>query len=260
MRRFCWSKVLSWSVCGLLTTACVAAPPPDSSASAPSVKVFADAQHAAPIRCSDEYFHYLPGMVDYCLGLHDWQKERYRNSIEFFELAAVYGSKGAEYALGLIYYNGHQVPANRALGLAWLELANERHDDAQAAMALRSAIKLATSAQRQHARRLFKSMLGQYGDKVAAKRAWVHFMHQAELVQYEMMGGGGASQVCVPGKECTSVVSSDKCAMWAGKHCVFFGYVDDNAWRLAAAYFHGWQGNVTVGQIQQVPASPAFAH
>lgn len=119
----------------------------------------------------------LPGMSDYCVGMRDWHAGHYDNGLELLKLAAGWGSKGAQYTLGLIHYGGHHVPVNVALGLAWLKLADERRNDDQISRVARSALKWATPGQRQRANELFRQMEGTYGDKVAAARALRH-LHQ----------------------------------------------------------------------------------
>lgn len=109
--------------------------------------------------------------------MDEWERGEPAAALKLLELAAGWGNKNAQYTLGLIYYNGHHVAANRALGLAWLELADERANDAQIGEVLRAASRSATAAERQQAQQLFARMQGTYADKVAAARAWHRLQH-----------------------------------------------------------------------------------
>ncbi|MEO6965802.1 MAG: hypothetical protein ABI076_07885, partial [Acidobacteriaceae bacterium] len=103
---------------------------------------------------------------------HLQKKGAYRRGLELLELSAGWGNKQAQYTLGMIYFNGDQVAQDRARGIAWLMLANERHNDSQTDLVIRSAIQLATPEQIKTAQRLFQDMRKKYGDSVAGARAW----------------------------------------------------------------------------------------
>lgn len=248
----------------ILQLAAFATSPVDAAAPPSSAKVSTSSQRAQPAECVDTYYHYLPGMIDYCLGLRHWQKGRYQNGLEFLELAAGWGSKEAQYTLGLIYYNGHHVTADRALGIAWLELANERRNDPQIALATRSAIALATAPQRERAQRLFRKMRQRYGDKVAAARAWRHFKHYSQWVAAERMGLPPEGCVVPPGAIGGSMSPVDPTQKPSFKNpkiysgpCISFKKYDGEARKLSNVYFRGWEGRVTVGPLRNVPAPAA---
>lgn len=174
-----------WSTCAIASAADRASVPV-----APQARP-APSADAGPSVCFTEVFaEPLPGRADYCRGLRDWNDGHYDSGLELLKLAAGWGNKGAQYTLGLIYYGGRHVPADTALGLAWLKLANERNNDAQIANVTRSAFKWATPADRQRADALFAQMQGTYGDKVAGARAW------QRLQRWQSRHGDDAG--CVP--------------------------------------------------------------
>ncbi len=219
--------------------------------------------------CDDTYFHYLPGYVDGCLGRYDWNRGDYRRGLEFLKLAAGWGNKEAQYNLGLIYYNGRQVTADPALGIAWLELANERHDSPKLDVVIRSAIKYATPAQRERASHLFQGLRKRYGDNVAAARAWRQFEHWTEYVADERVGFPPAGCVMPPFSRLTEGVwrtldpskppsVANPAIIYSGP-CLTFVQVDEATRRVAAVYFHGWNPHVLVGPLHQVPASASPA-
>lgn len=253
------------------------AAPSAQTASAHSTQAGAPAHSARKPICFDTLFYVaMPGLTNYCLGLRDWESGHYDDGLELLKLAAGWGNKGAQYTLGLIYYNGHHVAANPALGMAWLELANQRHNDTQIARVARSVAKLATPEERKQARVLYRQMLPRYGDKVAATRAWHHLRH------WQRHRDGNAGVICVYGRQAWAInhagqqgmeplavvrametlnaQSSTPLAnggMCPGGGIVSFAVQERLVRHSAAIYFDGWIGNVSVGPLQQVPAPAA---
>jgi hypothetical protein len=126
-------------------------------------------------KCIDEWFRFLPGNPDYCHGIHKWAKGRYDDALFDLKDAAGWANKNAQYALGLIYFNGHHVTRNRPLGLAWLLLSAERPKPQHYVDVAVSAYRLATPDERKQALALLNKMRPRYGDAFAAHRARLHF-------------------------------------------------------------------------------------
>lgn len=201
--------------------------------------------------CHDCWYYYFPGAVNYCLGMRDWKKGAYRSGLELLKLAAGWGNKNAQYTLGLIYYRGHHVAADRARGLAWLMLANERHNDAQTELATRLAIRLATAEQYKRAQQLLEEMRKRYGDEVAGVRAWRHLRNR-------MLS---ASSLGLPPPKTSCILEGGGVVPWshgssADPHvlCMPSGQFSTTVARIASKYFNGLSGTVTVGPLQQAPA------
>lgn len=162
----------------LVLPVAAALPSPATPMTGSSTHASTGAQGTQPQVClTDVFSGPLPGTTEYCQGVRDWNKGHYQDGMQFLKLAAGWGNKHAQYTLGLIHYGGHHVPTNVALGLAWLKLADERHNDAHIDLIRRSAFKSATLAQRRQAEDLYRKMRGHYGDEVAAARAWHHLQH-----------------------------------------------------------------------------------
>lgn len=216
-----------------------------------------------PTLCFDGLFQVpLPGKLDYCLGLRDWDHGHYRNGMEFLKLAAGWGNKNAQYTLGLIYYGGNHVAADPVLALAWLKLANERHNDTQIQRAARSAFKWATPAQRQRAEQLFDRMVKKYGDTVAAVRA-------AHRLAHWKFNHGPFASGCLPlypaqAYALRRVMSVRLPVHPTGKraHSLQIRCMALPQWRAivhksAKQYFRGLNGAVSVGPLEVVPAPAA---
>ncbi|HEX7341168.1 MAG TPA: hypothetical protein VF269_02715 [Rhodanobacteraceae bacterium] len=271
------SSLLAWPAVLVLTAPAAAAPPPPRTPAPVSSKT--------PKICFGALFSGpLPGKLDYCLGMRDWNQGHYDGGLSFLKLAAGWGNKNAQYTLGLIYYGGHHVPANPALGLAWLTLANERHDDAQIAQVQHSASLWVTPAQRQQATRLVHQMQSTYSDKVAATRAWQRLqhwrsrhsdfnsgcvrLHGPAAIAARRMGLAGEPPLAIqtalhPYTVISVMGDSAKNLMKAKKEirqyeiarsgvCVTIQMQHHVTRQLASRYFAGWGGTVTVGPLQQV--------
>ena len=72
----------------------------------------------------------LPGDYYACEARYYFQNGHNQHGASELEEAAYWASKDAQFALGLMYFNGDMqgIPANRPLGLAWFALAAERND------------------------------------------------------------------------------------------------------------------------------------
>lgn len=209
---------------------------------------------AAPQAClAKVFFEPLPGKTDYCLGLRDWRNGHYHSGLEFLTLAAGWGNKRAQYTLGLIHYNGHHVAPDPALGIAWLMLADERHNDLQASLAVRSARQWATPDERARAGVLFERMRKVYGDRVAARRAW------RRLKRWQS-GHGQLLRGCVllRGAQGFAALQSGLGEpTWDSGVCVPVQKQRHLVQASSDAYFEGLFGSVTVGPLQPVPAPAA---
>jgi Sel1 repeat-containing protein len=112
----------------------------------------------------------LPGNYYFCEGVRSFWDGNQNAAVYNLQQAASWGSKRAQFALGVAYFNGDQLPKNRPLGLAWLTLAAERKTPIYAATQ-RSAIEHATEAERQQGWQEMQVLKAKYADAVALERA-----------------------------------------------------------------------------------------
>jgi hypothetical protein len=122
---------------------------------------------------------FLPGVYYYCVGARDLAGHREARGVGMLKLAAAWGSKPAQFTLGVGYFNGDVVAQDRAQGLAWLGLAAERRDPGYQAV-LRSAWQHSTAAEQARANALWKAMLPTYGDASAVRRAERRYQHERD--------------------------------------------------------------------------------
>jgi len=196
----------------------------------------------ASLQCNDSLYRFLPGVVNFCLAARERRRNNAIGTLEMLKLAAGRGSKKAQYAPGLMYFNGELVAADRPPGLAWLGLAAERSDRVYGAV-FASAYGNATTAERQQAQTRYAALLPVYADAVAARRAQRRFDREIhELTRQEPypsqlcsagLTGGYPGQVPV----CPSVSVA----------VALLNQVGD-------AYFEGWTVRVSVGALQPVRA------
>jgi TPR repeat protein len=125
----------------------------------------------------------LPGDYYACEARAAYGREEYHKAISMLEQSAYWGSKDAQYVLGLTYFNGDMqgVPQNRPLGMAWFALAAERRNQ-QYVLAYAQARVKATPQELSQAQGLWKEMRLKYGDNVAASRAMRRFDNNIRVI------------------------------------------------------------------------------
>lgn len=202
----------------------------------------------APAECVDAIYRFLPGEFNFCVAARDVYRGRYRSAVEMLQLAAGWGNKKAQYVLGLMYFKGEHVAADRPLGLAWLVLAAERHDPTYEAV-LVSAYGKSTPAERHRAAVLLSSMRPVYTDAVAARRAQRRFDRaMRELGTF----GPYPTTLCIAGFTGGNIDPSGASAM-----CPSISVAVTRLHQVGDAYFEGWEGHVTVGPLKPVEKTDA---
>ncbi|MBP1473936.1 sel1 repeat family protein [Frateuria sp. MAH-13] len=168
------------------------APTPPASTGAEAPITLAE---LGKLGCAPGLERFLPGVYYYCVGARDLANHRDASGVGMLKLAAAWGSKPAQFTLGVGYFNGDIVARDRARGLAWLGLAAERRDPNYQAV-LRSAWQQATPAEQVQAGRLWRAMLPTYGDARAARRAERRYRHERDRLAGLQTSG---RQVCIAG-------------------------------------------------------------
>ena len=109
----------------LNSIACAPAALADSSATTPRVPADEKINN-----CNRGQEQILPGDYYACEARFYFQNGHNSRGAEELEEAAYWANKDAQFALGLMYFNGdiQGIPANRPLALAWFALAAERND------------------------------------------------------------------------------------------------------------------------------------
>jgi TPR repeat protein len=148
---------------------------------------------AKPITFEEEISRYLPGVANFQKGLDLYRKGQASAAIDAWQIAASWAMKDAQYNLGLAYFKGNGVTADRPRGLAWLALAAERRNP-QLQAALATAWDSASDAEHQQANAIWRDLRKDYGDDVALPKAKKRF--EAEVAQLSSRTGkGGAKMV-----------------------------------------------------------------
>lgn len=111
-----------------------------------------------------------PGVEDYKTGMLAYNRKDYTHAVHMLKVAASWAYKPAEYNLGVMYFQGDGVPADRTLGAAWLVLAAERGDPRYVA-ARDWAITSLSKPEFARTDDLWGQLQETYGDKVALRRA-----------------------------------------------------------------------------------------
>jgi TPR repeat protein len=147
-----------------------------------------------PIKLEEEIARYLPGVSNFQKGLDAYKKGQGAAAIEAWLTSASWAMKDAQYNLGLAYFKGSGVAADRPRGLAWLALAAERKNPAMQA-SLATAWDSATDAEHQQANALWRELKKQYGDDVALPKAKKRFETELAQMSGARTGSGGARVV-----------------------------------------------------------------
>lgn len=202
--------------------------------------------------CATGLERFLPGSYYYCVARRELAKGNQARSTTALIDAAKWGSKQAQFLLGIGYFKGDNAPLDRARGLAWLGLAAERKDVVYLAV-LNSAMAQASDEEKARADQLYRQLLGVYGDAVAAVRAERRYRRERDTL---MRGEAYGAEICIDGLNATRPPAArqddpdqnfcpSRTPVW-----MVARQVDDRA----AELFQGWVGHVTVGDPQKASA------
>ena len=112
-----------------------------------------------------------PGIAALLQGQTALRSHQIKYATGRFRVAASWGSKIAQYNLGLMYWNGYGVLRNHSTAVAWLGLADQRHNSAKIGGSLQFAYAKLTSAEKKQSNVEFNDLSKTYADKVALLRA-----------------------------------------------------------------------------------------
>lgn len=185
----------------------------------------------------------LPGYYYSCRARYYLQHHKPTVAILKLKEAARWADKQAQYTLGLIYFNGDVdgVPADRALGLAWLGIAAERKNPGYM-RTYAAALGRSTPDELARGNRLWQQLNRQYSDKVVGPRAVTRYNRAVRKLQAMSMGSTRGFKVHAFTEEAANSET-------------------DNLDRIASLTFSGMQGTVTVGEPDQtdVESTPPTA-
>lgn len=197
--------------------------------------------------CAQGLERLLPGDYYFCAAARDLGHGHNAASRERLRDAAHWASKPAQYALGLMYFNGDEGPSNRPLGLAWLAIADERHDP-RFEGAFVQAYTQATPAERAQANEYWLTLKEDYSDAVAGQRARRRFNNEMrDIVAASMFGGSvfidGITPPDGPG---FGQFNNGESSRVSGSH----GFaVNRTLNKQGEEFFRGMAGTVTVGEV-----------
>ncbi len=220
----------------------------------------AQARDGSPVgsgaKCDPVLATALPGDFNFCLASKQWRMGSREQAVELLRLAAGWGDKAAQTALGVAYFNGDGIPQDRALGLAWLGLAAERHG-ATASALFASARSKVDAAEFARADALYQEMRAKYADEVAAVRADKRYARTVRALSGDPAYGMGR---CVAGYGYVAFADPESREQNTGIDKVPTCSMASERTMLAAIQQHyeivteGWHGRVSVGAVE--PAKP----
>lgn len=226
----------------------VLATPARADAPAPSDQTLAQE------RCIAGLEAYVPAAYFYCLAARDYGEQRYGYAHAFFLESARWGSKQAEYVLGVMALHGDHQPADPALALAWFTLAQERHEApyTQAYAALRAKL---SATQLARARDALDALGPAYTDAVAAKRAERRYAAGMQALRRR----GQSGHICLDGmldtRQAGGTDASPAAAAALASSCPNATQLTDQINAVADSVLHDWTGHVTVGPLLPVDST-----
>jgi len=133
----------------------------------------------------------------------------YRAALQMFELSGFWADKVSQYNVGIMYFSGIGVPADRIKGAAWLGIAAEAHDDL-ADQALQVAYASLSADEKRAADAEFRTLDEKYGDAVSVPRALAQYAKDSGASIFRIGDGGfGTSQTCFGPAGCVEENGSD---------------------------------------------------
>ncbi|WP_213949437.1 hypothetical protein [Luteibacter sp. dw_328] len=201
--------------------------------------------------CPGGLERFFPGEYYFCAAANDFWSGHMGRARENLKDAARWASKPAQYALGVMYFNGDHADKNRPLGLAWLAIAAERHDPAYEP-AFISAYRQATPEELAQADAYWKELKPVYADAVAAPRAGKQFDRAYHEIEWAANFGGSVfiDGVFMP---TVSTPTADNEPLLSGFS------VARLLQSQKAMYFYGYDSHVFVGEAELVPVSQVVA-
>lgn len=204
-----------------------------------------------------------PGAYYFMLGVQAFKKGDYAHALDMYKVASSWAYKPAEYNLGVMYFKGQGIPADRARGAAWMILAAERGTPGYV-KARDLMVTALTSAQFQQTDQIWNELKPTYGDAVALKRAKAQWARARSQMTGSRVGGiAGNLRV---GEEAVNGPSHPKIVPTTAAGILTGGSVD------STVAYHQFQqsdnpyddsfnrnrsGNVTVEPLQPVKSKAA---
>ncbi|WP_052698002.1 sel1 repeat family protein [Luteibacter yeojuensis] len=199
--------------------------------------------------CPTALERFLPGDYYYCDATRNFWSGRDDAARASLKNAAAWANKPAQYALGIMYFNGDHAEKNRALGLAWLGVANERHDP-EVQAAFMDAYRRVTPEEMAQADAYYRELKATYADKVAAPRASKRFDRAYSDLFYAVNFGGSVFIDGLAGLPMSDGIDQNNPENGTSGFVIGRMLQERKATALA-----GWQETVTVGDPTLVPVS-----
>lgn len=204
---------------------------------------------AALRQCPTSLERFLPGDYYFCDAARNFWSGHDGLARENLKDAAAWASKPAQYALGVMYFNGDHAERNRPLGLAWLALAVERHNPEYEPVFV-DAYRRVSPEEMEQANAYWKDLKAKYGDNVAAPRAKQRFDRAYNDISWAVQFGGSIFIDGIAGYQTTNGLDGAPERMGDSGFAVGRYLQTREAVALA-----GWQSNVYVGDAQLVPVA-----
>ena len=139
-----------------------------------------------------------PGEYYFGLGVQAIRDGDYRHALDMYKVAASWAYKPAEYNLGLMYFKGQGVPADRARGAAWMILAAER-GNLLYVKARDLMVTALTKPEFQQTDEIWNQLKPTYSDAVALRRAKARWAQVKAATTGSRVGDAASEYLMVGG-------------------------------------------------------------
>lgn len=180
---------------------------------------------------------FVPGKYYFGKATFYLKNDKVPAAIDQLRVAASWGHKFAQYDLGVIYFNGLGVAANRPLGTAWFGIAAQNHGTL-ADQSLLQAWQMLTTEERRQASVITDQLMSNYNDAATFKRAKSRFLTDLHRMTGSHLGYAGNVAV-------TQIGSGDGIATDGAR------YVNEQR-NLLDETIHGISGRVDIGNVQAI--------
>jgi TPR repeat protein len=182
---------------------------------------------------------FLPGSYYFTKGNDYFRRDDPSSALHCWEIAAGWAMKDAQYNLGIAYFKGLGVPADRPRGLAWLALAAERKD-AQFTESLAAAWDQVGPTEHDQANAIWRELRMRYADAVALPAAERRFNNEMAQITGSRVGMPGHVKV------------------WTSKGMIDVAtYRKDMQEAADVAFGHLPRARVDVGPLQALDDAPS---
>ena len=215
-------------------------------------KVIPPDPEANPLLITAGFLQHHQDLKYRALGMKAFDAGRFDDALRFFRRASFFADKPSQGMVAEMYWNGHGIPADRALAYAWMDLAAERGYAGFTGLREQYWNAL-TEAERTRALEQGQAVYARFGDDAAKPRYEAGLRRGKNDLTGSRAGFNRGVQLEVPGAAGSQMIEGSK-------------FYDERYWD--AKKYWAWQdklwmkpriGKVSVGDVEALSRVPKTA-